>query len=113
MNGHTSEWLYGIFALMLSFFSNVISWVFFICVNEERYKRIIVVSQIHISTFITYYFVEEVWVACINCAWLFVAASVVFSFWTNKYQVWFEVLVTSFGGAVLMLAAAALLHVVV
>ena len=66
MNGHTSEWLYAIFALTLSFFSNVISWVFFICVDEERYKRTIVVSQIHISMFITYYFVEEVWVVCIN-----------------------------------------------
>ena len=65
-HGHTSERLYAIFSLTLSFFSGVMSWVFFICVDEEKYKRTTVVSQIHISVFITYYFVEEVWVGCID-----------------------------------------------
>ena len=34
--------------------------------DEEKYKRTVAVSQDHISVFITYYFVEEMWVARTN-----------------------------------------------
>ena len=107
MQTHAFVRLFSIAALVFAVSSGISSYVFRNYVDEVKYNRAVVVSQNHVSTFIIYYFGRGgmggslMFPRIVLLSWILIATAIVFSWWEG-YKKWFEILVASIGGLVLL-----------